>query len=315
MQNRYVGDIGDFVKFGLLRALGQGDRLGIAWYLCPDETHNRDGKHVDYLEDFDRWRHLDPPLFDGLRDIVRRGERSVGRVKASGLLPNAAFSATPLDFKGMPHRKAWFRGVLADLRECSIVFADPDNGLCEDDDRWVVRGAWKRMPLSEALEMAAGRPAVIYHHNNRSPGGHTAQIQHWLRRLKTCGADALALYWRKYSQRTFFVVRPSREIEERLCTFERKWAKILCRNGLPICELHTLGAMTEQESGTGRAKSKLKGAAQSAPKKCPECPHVFRGNGWDGIDAHWKAHHENIMPYSEAWPIIKSGRRPSGGPL
>jgi hypothetical protein len=43
-------------------------------------------------------------------------------------------------------------------------------------------------------------------------------------------------------------------------------------------------------------------------KVCPECPHVFQGNGWDGIDAHWKAKHETIMPYVEAWPLIKAGK-------
>ena len=29
------------------------------------------------------------------------------------------------------------------------------------------------------------------------------------------------------------------------------------------------------------------------PRECPHCDHVFKGNGWDGIDAHWKAKHEN----------------------
>ena len=42
-------------------------------------------------------------------------------------------------------------------------------------------------------------------------------------------------------------------------------------------------------------------------KVCPECGHVFQGSGWDGIDAHWRAKHEDIMPYGEAWPQLKSG--------
>jgi hypothetical protein len=40
---------------------------------------------------------------------------------------------------------------------------------------------------------------------------------------------------------------------------------------------------------------------------CPECGHQFKGNGFDGIDAHWRAKHEAIMPYREAWPLVKSG--------
>jgi len=37
------------------------------------------------------------------------------------------------------------------------------------------------------------------------------------------------------------------------------------------------------------------------PRVCPECGHVFKGNGWDGIDAHWRAKHEQIMPYEAFW--------------
>lgn len=40
---------------------------------------------------------------------------------------------------------------------------------------------------------------------------------------------------------------------------------------------------------------------------CPECRYQFRGNGFDGIDAHWRAKHEHLMPYRQAWPLIKSG--------
>ena len=42
--------------------------------------------------------------------------------------------------------------------------------------------------------------------------------------------------------------------------------------------------------------------------ECPECGHQFQGNGWDGIDAHWKAKHDKIMRYEDAWPLIRSGR-------
>jgi hypothetical protein len=47
-------------------------------------------------------------------------------------------------------------------------------------------------------------------------------------------------------------------------------------------------------------------------KACPECGRPFRGGTWGGIDAHWKADRSRIMPYEEAWPIIKAGRKPSG---
>ena len=36
MRDRYVGDIGNFAKYGLLRMIGNGKRLGVARYLCID---------------------------------------------------------------------------------------------------------------------------------------------------------------------------------------------------------------------------------------------------------------------------------------
>jgi hypothetical protein len=46
MQDRYAGDIGDFVKLAILRALAPGWHLGVAWWLYPDESHNGDGRHI-----------------------------------------------------------------------------------------------------------------------------------------------------------------------------------------------------------------------------------------------------------------------------
>jgi hypothetical protein len=55
------------------------------------------------------------------------------------------------------------------------------------------------------------------------------------------------------------------------------------------------------------ARLKKLAKPKSEAKVCPECGHVFKGNGWDGIDAHWKSRHENIVPYEEAWPLLKAG--------
>jgi hypothetical protein len=43
-------------------------------------------------------------------------------------------------------------------------------------------------------------------------------------------------------------------------------------------------------------------------KVCPECGHEFQGNGWDGIDGHWRAKHAHIISYEEAWPLISAGQ-------
>jgi len=43
-------------------------------------------------------------------------------------------------------------------------------------------------------------------------------------------------------------------------------------------------------------------------KVCPECGHVFSSKGWDGIDSHWRAHHEGIMSYENAWKLLENDK-------
>lgn len=51
MQDKYVGDVGDFGKYGLLRALFSNSpfKLGVNWCLVEKEDKKNDGKHTAYL--------------------------------------------------------------------------------------------------------------------------------------------------------------------------------------------------------------------------------------------------------------------------
>lgn len=69
-----------------------------------------------------------------------------------------------------------------------------------------------------------------------------------------------------------------------------------------------LGCDEDEARFNGALKKVAHHKATPEPKVCPECGHVFQGSGWDGIDAHWKAKHDDAMPYKEAWPLIRSGK-------
>ena len=50
MKNQYVGDIGDYGKYSLLRFLAlHGIKIGINWYLT-DNDNTSDGNITDYLK-------------------------------------------------------------------------------------------------------------------------------------------------------------------------------------------------------------------------------------------------------------------------
>jgi len=72
MQDRYAGDIGDFSKFSLLKGLFSDPtyRLGLIWYLYPDEDHNTDGRHINYVHD-QKYKTCDPDLISKLQSKRR----------------------------------------------------------------------------------------------------------------------------------------------------------------------------------------------------------------------------------------------------
>ena len=235
VQNRYAGDIGDYVKYALLRALASGRRLGVAWYLHPDTGPIGDGRHTKYLDD-PQWRDLEPVVFDALKKVVDGGKRNVGAVESSGALPaGTKFHGAQLNVRCIPAverdgwRARWFEGVLAVLSTCDVVFADPDNGLFPEahgpQPPWLKsvfkasrKVNAKRMPQGEALRVSAGRPTVVYHHNCRV--GHDKEIKWWMTHLPGC---TCAYYWRRFSNRTFFVINADSAIERRIEAFALSW--------------------------------------------------------------------------------------------
>ena len=207
MQTRYVGDIGDYLKLGILRALSPGHRLGVAWWLFPDEDHNKDGRHIGYLDQSVQWRHFDPQLFDALRMIVSSGQRDVRALEAANILPGAIF-ASDLIPQRKRAREEWFASVQRALHGADLVFVDPDNGLEPDGYSHGSAKSGKSVLLSELRELAKpGRCLIVYHHHTRRKGGHHSEIEYWADRLRLIGFLTVdALRPRPYSPRVFFLL-------------------------------------------------------------------------------------------------------------
>lgn len=52
MKNQYIGDIGDYGKYGLLRFLSEhGIKIGVNWYLSKNDEIVIDGNINNYLKD------------------------------------------------------------------------------------------------------------------------------------------------------------------------------------------------------------------------------------------------------------------------
>ena len=228
VQNQYVGDIGDYAKFSLLRALLGDHKLGVSWYLFPDEGTN-DGKHVGYLEDPKKWQRFDERTFKILGGIVKSCRRNVSAIEQSCLFPRGTvFWNSELNFEGSTRscqakwRTAWFEQSMECLRDCDLVFADPDNGLKSSKAfRPGQRKHAKSISECEVRSLAGcGRTIVIYHHNTRFKGGHDAEVRFWQKRL---GGRTCAIRWRHISPRTFFICNCTEELASRAKSWCNNW--------------------------------------------------------------------------------------------
>ena len=230
MQNRYVGDIGDYLKLGILRALSPGFHLGIAWWLFPDESHNRDGRHISYLNRPDQWRHFDPDLFDTLREIVSSGQRHVHALEAAGVLPGAIFASELIPIGGpiaqrQQGRHEWLRSIRRRLEAADLLFLDPDNGLEPAGFHPTAAKSGKSIMISEVRELARpGRCLIVYHHQSRRNGGHHAEMAHWADRLRASGFVTVdALRARSFSPRLYFLLDAPPLIRQRAEQIAADW--------------------------------------------------------------------------------------------
>ncbi len=171
MQNRFVGDIGDYGKYGLLRNIGHsGLRLGVNWYLTDDGTDSA-GNLTEYLLRAEKGLNIcDPDLMSELQTIVYKdNDRTVDRIENSSILPaNTQYYSRMLK-SGKQHRLNWFQDSLEHLAESEIVFLDPDNNILANDVgvNYGAEGSKYAFPGEIATYYQSGHSLIVYNHANR----------------------------------------------------------------------------------------------------------------------------------------------------
>jgi hypothetical protein len=199
VQDRYAGDLGDYLKLGLLRWLvlpgsPASPRLGVVWYRTASETNNVDGKHIAYLDPGHHssacLRQLDPDLHQRLASVVTSGQRTTAALTDAGVLgAGTRFCADLLDFADLPataraarkaRRRSWMERALAATAGCDLIFADPDNGIRAAHHPAPAHRteAVKHAYVNELAAFAArGQSLIVYHHADR-----TAAVEQQARR-------------------------------------------------------------------------------------------------------------------------------------
>ena len=227
MRDQFVGDVGDFGKYGLLRRLiGLTDpdtptpdlTLGVVWYYRRNVA-GEDGKFVQYLKldyyDRARYERCDPELWSILGDLVCNGKRFVCCVEQSATLPEGTrYFRDLLSFEGVPsgkrrqqHRSDWLQRALHATEGADIVFLDPDNNIRLDERYKYDENGPKYAYLDEIRAFwERGQSVVVYHQLNRN---RTAEAQ--ITEMSDClsgvsGVDPIPMWFRRGTSRVFFVI-------------------------------------------------------------------------------------------------------------
>lgn len=236
MKNQYVGDIGDYGKYSLLRYIAfHGIRIGVNWYLTDDGS--TDGKFTDYVKK-DSEGNFDRDVFAVMRSSViqnERSQRTVQMIQDENLIPEALYFDEKVNSnKLIPMERAWDRRVWFErstsvLKDTDLIFADPDNGITyrktsrnKGCEKYV-------LPEEIALYYYGGKDVVFYSHKGRRTD------EAWKRmilRIKesVCDAKLFVLTFHRGTQRSYiFVVHPERAEQYELLLAEfitsSEWGK------------------------------------------------------------------------------------------
>ena len=260
MQNKYVGDIGDLAKHGLLRRLcGLTDEetneadltIGLVWYWHHDEKHGQnpkkisgDGRHIGYLrrtrtDDKSEYRNCDIDLWEKLRDLVYRDARCVHCAELAGLLPESTsyhstqLTLIPGNTKKLKElriatRQHWLEEALQVTEGTDIVCLDPDNGIAPEVKMFRAGGT-KYVYLSDLREFwGRGQSLVVYHHlgmDAKAPK-QAKKVAALLRDGLEGNPNPIPLLFRRGSSRVFFVV-PNPKQPETAATIRARVDRLL----------------------------------------------------------------------------------------
>lgn len=229
MQDNYIGDIGDYGKYGLLREVcAEAMSLSVNWYrVVPKKTGKKDdGKYINYLSMPQLYREYDPTLFDSLYKIVKlEQERRIERIEKENVLQAVYFSK-----EIGAGRLSWHRQALEKTQGTEVVFLDPDNGL-ETSKMYQTDGATEKHVRWAELKdyYTRGQNVILYQHRPQMTTKEKCieSVMHFQKNYLL--ADCVkVLEFPKYTNRFYFMFLHENcktTFDRICCSMVQKWGK------------------------------------------------------------------------------------------
>lgn len=170
MKDQYFGDIGDYHKYSIIKAISlKGDLNVLVCWMYTQGDGRSDGRFIQYLSSPQYWRYYEPLIFDFLADAVLKQQcRKLALVESSKILPNTTFFRALLQ-DSVSDRSSYFDELKNASEKADIIFLDPDNGLEVTSVKNGKKNSSKYLYWSEISKLfSIGKSLMIYQHFNRS---------------------------------------------------------------------------------------------------------------------------------------------------
>ena len=235
MQDKFAADIGDYAKYGLLRALtqglsgcdddtpsGLGDgerklRLGVIWYyVATNGPLPPMGQAFNFIlnpnQHEQRLIECDLRLFEILSNLIATAQRAVEAIEDSSVLPDdTVYFREPVN--GVLPRSGWLLQAADGVRDCELVFLDPDKGLVFDEGNPNAVSHEHASYQEVAQLWERGKSLIIYQDASRRDVPTFAHEQCCLLGELLPGSEPIPLVYHRRGPRILWVIPNSQDAE------------------------------------------------------------------------------------------------------
>ena len=248
MKNQYVGDIGDYGKYGLFCFLAERNiRIGVNWYLTKDDG-SADGKFTKYLLD-DKEAVYDKRVFSVLKKLANKTDKTVKDIEEAELIQRAIYYSEYIPEEGLGprgreiNRRLWFNNSRLLLKDAELVFVDPDNGI-SFRKKGGSKGSEKYVLPEEVCEYYnQGQNVVFYCHKGRRTAEAWEQTKAGIKEYLP-DAQIIVLTFHRGTQRSYIsVLHPDEyaKYEDILSEFlESNWGRLFTKEPLAESRMNNI---------------------------------------------------------------------------
>ncbi len=189
MQERYLGDVHDFHKFLFLKFIKKHSflKLGLNFYhVNPQNLGNKellknDGEKRKYLFD-NTYKTFDKVMIKEFKNLTQKKRRKFTTFTNCTHLKK--YITFYYDEMKINKREAWFKKSMEKLKDCEVIFLDPDNGLITKSINKNSVQSLKFLLFEEIINIFNANKIIVFSQSQSYSKDHRTYVQEKINQIK-----------------------------------------------------------------------------------------------------------------------------------